>query len=574
MTETRTTRMLQPQYSSGSDAFSRTDYNEGGAAVESRTAIDFGPTYSALPVADLLTGRFAPVDYTTDGYSLYRYSAGGAWQFMGGTLIPRFVRYRASEAQALTDNVFDVVHPSQGNPNILAKYNGDLRAGGLLKSWNANDATKGALVVGWDGAVTMATTGRAYVRTRADGELGLVLHPHGAGAGNMLVVRSSGGSDVLTVDATGRLTQRTFAAFGEAGLSATSMVAVAPTTAADAVTNGLLLYGQTSQPAKTMLQVLRDAADPVPLLGIGRDSLSLGRLPWVSPRTSGQLLLAGNGIQLRASGDPANAAWWTWRTSNPTSPATEADPLQDTIQMTASSAGFGMRMPLYLSQRNRQELPTMTVLRIGDFNANFAEYARVVPDGLGGETTQAAASWVSDGRLRTGAWFLTGGVGTTRDARQTVTHVSTKRFTPLGGAIYSGQLVTDGTSFTYTWPDMAVKSSGAVDLDITTIAEVMLTQTGAGADAQSYSIETLISINGGGYAVIAGSENVPVSTSAGNRAGGNSMYVNHRSIGITPGATFSLRTRMTVGNVNTLDFYIRMFDIKVTECILVPYVAA
>lgn len=573
MTETRTTRMSQPQYSSGSDSFGRTDYNEGGAAVEGRTAIDLGTTYaSTLPVVDLVAARYAPVDFGGDGYTLYRYSAAGAWQFMGGTLIPRFVRHRASESQAITDNVFDVVHPDQANPNILAKYNGDFRTGGLLKSWNANDITKGALVVGWDGAVTMGTTGRAYIRTRSDGDLGLVLHAHGAAAGNMLTVRSSGGSDVLTVDPAGRLTQRTFAAFGEAGLSATSMVAVAPTTAADAVTNGLLLYGQSAAPAKTILQVLRESGDTVSLLGIGRDGMTVGRLPWVSPRTSGQLQFAANGFRFRASGDPANASWWEWRTSDPTDSTTEGNPALDTVQMTASTAGFGMRMPLYVSQRNRQDLPTLSLLRIGDFSAGFMELARMIPDGMGGETPQLASVWTSDGRLRTGAWFLPGGVNTTREARQSLTHVSTKRFTTVGGAPDTGQAVDNGTTYTYTWPEMTMRSSGTIDLDVTTLIEMMV--IGPGVDAQSLQVDTLISVNGGGYSVIGSAENAPIQNETGGRPAGDVLCVNHRFSAIAAGATVRFRTRVIMGNENSLDINLRMMDLKVVECVLIPYAAA
>lgn len=563
MTETRTARMNLPQWSAGTDSPSRTDFNGAFSDIETRTAYDAGDNPSSLPVTNLVAGRYSMM-VVADGYSLYRYS-GSAWQFIGGTLVPRFQRFKAMEGQASTDPAFTVEFG--GAVGITATYGGDLTVGGVLKSWNASDATKGSVVVGWNGATTLATTGRTYIRTRADSELGLVLHAHGSGAGNMLTVREPGNSDILTVDAIGRLTQRTFAAFGGAAMPSTSMVAVAPTSAVDAITNGLLLYGQSAASAKTMLQILRDSGDSAPVFSVGRDAITLGRLPW----TSGSLTLASIGHTLRASGVSANPYYFRVRRSDPTSGVTEANTALDTTVFYINEDATVSQLPTVIAQRLKIASTTLQLFRVNDFTAGFLTLSRLVSDGMGGETAQLASSWASDGRLSAGAWWRA--IGTLRDARQPVVHKSTKTYAVIGDPVNQGQHVDPSSSFTYTWAQMTTRSAGATDLRVRIETEVLFDVPGSGAKAVDWTMRTQISINGGAYSEIGASENVGATTPTSGRPSGDRYGSVCWATAVPAGATFTLRTIIEVGAVDE-GLRIRSFHISAEECIVENYAAA
>lgn len=580
MVETRPDRHGLVQWSSGGDSGSRLDFNEAFGKLNANAPYDDGDTLTELPVTSLVDARYVMVAITGGYRTLYRRSDTSSWDPVGGNTMPRAYTLRALEAQARTATALTISHPDFVSGSTFG-YDGSATLTGTVRVHDTEDVARGAVMIGTTAAIGLTTLGRLHVRTRATGERGIVVRPYSpvdpdVGSGNLLTAQSAGGSDVLTVDALGRLRNVASSAFGGAALSLAAVTA-APSGTDDAQTTGVLFYGQSSSPAnaKSIMQVWRDVADTAPLANIGRDNISLGRLPWVSPRTSGQLQLAANGFRFRASGDAANTSWWEWRTSDATSPATEANPALDTIQMTASNAGFGVRMPTYISQRNRQDLTTLNLLRVGDFNAGFMELARLVPDGIGGETSQPAAFWASDGKLRTGAWWLTGGVGTTREARQPLTHVCTKRYTPIDGDNYSGQFVANNTTYSYQWPEMTPKSSGVLDLDITLITEMMMTQTDAQADAQAVNVEMQISIDGGPFNQIAVVQIAPVSTPLGKRAGGAVLVSSYRLIGILPANTpFRLRTRLIVGSSNSLGVWIKMFDLKVVEALIMAYTAA
>lgn len=565
MTETRTPRLNLPQWSAGTDSPSRTDFNGAFSDLEARGAYDSGDNPSSLPVSGLVAARYSMV-VGVDGHTLYRYS-GSAWQFVGGTLVPRFQRFKAGEGQLVTDPVFSVEHPADTNANITATYGGDFSAGGVLKSWNANDATKGALVVGWNGAVSMATTGRAYLRTRANSELGLVLHAHGSGAGNMLTVREPGNSDIFTVDAIGRLTQRTFAAFGGATMPSTSMLAIAPTSAVDAITNGLLLYGQSAATAKTIMQVLRDSGDTAPILSIGRDAITMGRLPW----SGGSLTLASVGHTVRASGVAANPYYFRVRRSDPTSGVTEANPALDTTMVYVNEDGFVSSLPSVITQRYKTASTTLTLFRVTDFTAGFLSLSRLVSDGMGGETAQLASSWASDGRLGTGAWWR--GTGVVRDARQPVVHKSTKAYAVVGDPVNQGQHINPSSSFTYTWPQMTSRATGVTDLRVRIETEVLFDVPSSGTKAVDWTMYTQISVNGGAYTQIGASENVGATTPTSGRPSGDRYGSVCWATDIPAGATFTLRTIVEVGAVDD-GLRIRSMHIGAEECIVENYAAA
>lgn len=568
MTETRTPRLNLPQWSSGSDAPSRSDFNGAFSDLEARAGFDAGDSAASLPVTNLVAGRSTQLTTASDGYTMYRYN-GSAWQFTGGTLIPVAVKYRA-QAQALTATAFTVEHPSRTTAGLTATYGGDLAAAGVLRSFDADDDTRGNVVVGWSGSPVLGTHGRLYVRTRRTGDLGAVFQSHASDAGNLLTVREPGGQDLFTVDAAGRLTQRTFSAFGGASLPTQSTMAVSPTSSdADAVTNGLLLYGQASATGKSILRVQPDnTADTTPIALIQRTGIGLGRLPWGTPGTSaGTMTLAANTLYVRTSGAAENTTGYlVVRKSDPTSPATEADPTKDVTLLTVGQSGISGGLPLFLSQRQKQNVTTMTLYRVGDFSASFLELARLVPAGGGGETAQLASSWLSDGRLSTGVWWK--GTGTLREARQSIRHLCTKVWAAPGDSPTAGVYIAPNNSHTYTFPVMTVRSGTATDLNIGVLVELLM---GLNGDGQVYSARTYVAVNGGAFNLLAIQENAQVA--AAQRATGDVLTFTHRYANAPAGATFQIRIEINVGSA-TAPVYLRKIDLNIDESIFEIYVAS
>jgi hypothetical protein len=572
VTETRTPRFNLPQWSSGSDSPSRSDFNGAFADLEARGGYDAGDSAATLPVTDLVTGRSTQLTTASDGYSMYRYN-GTAWQYTGGTLVPLAVKYKAMQGQTTTGPAFTVEHPSRTTAGLTATYGGDLTAAGVLRSYDTDDDTRGVAVIGWNGVPVLGTHGRLHVRTRRTGDLGVVVQAHAADAGNLLTVRETGGQDLLTVDAAGRLTQRTFAAFGGAGLPTTSMLAISPTSSAvDGVDNGLLLYGQASAPLKSILTIRPDnTGDTTPIVVVVRDGIGLGRLPWGTPGTSsGTITYAGNTHHFRASGHASNVSYFSLRKTDVTSPATETDPTKDISLMLVTNTGISTGLPLFLSQRQRLTSVTMGLYRVSDFSAGFLELARLVPDGGGGETSQLASAWASDGRLATGAWWR--GTGVTRDARQPVKHVSRKWFALPETGGESGQLIETSGVFTYTWASMTVRSPTTTDLDVVVGMEYIGVPNPGQVDTNSFLVETLISVGGGAYTVGDSTHCTMPLTQNAIRPGGNVFTTGHRIASVPANANFVLRTRITMG-ASTPDLRLRMLDLVATEGVHEIYAA-
>jgi hypothetical protein len=581
VTETRTARFGVVQYSSGTDSPDRLDFNESYWNIDQRAAIDPGLTYTALPADLLVGGRYAlvvPAGGDSVYRTLYRRHAAGGWDYAGGNAIREPFYLRAS-TQLRTDVALTLSHVDAAAPGATFGYDGSALLTGTVRVYDAADATRGALVVGSAAAVDLAATGRLYVRTRSTGERGLVLQPYtpgggDTGSGNLLTARTAGGSDTLTVDAAGRLRAIAAAGFGGAVPSTVAAVAVAPTSnTEDGVAHGLLLYGQTAAPAKSIAQVWRDAADPAPLLNIGRDAITFGRLPWTDSRATGGMVLSANSSVHRASGQADNPSWWQWRTSDPTSPATEADLTKDKLQMSLSAAGVGMRLPLYVTQRNLVGAPTMTLARVTDFTAAFMEVARLVSDGAGGETSQLAGSWASDGRLKTGVWWK--GTGTLRDARQPLVHLCTKKFANFGDNPVTGVLVNVNGFTEYTFPVMTPRSGTNTDLLIQSVTEWMWTQhnDGGGPDAQAMSVSTYVAVNGGAFTFVAISETAGVTTDTNRRPGGGSLFVSHRYAAVPQGQNFQVKLRFAIGQEG-VKAYLRSMELTVQESVFETYVAA
>lgn len=585
MTETRTTRFGLPQWSAGTDSGSRTDFNEGYLHLEERAAYDDGATSATLPVTGVVPGRYTWQAVQPGGSgpyykTLYRLDDASGWFPVGGPTIPTTQLFRGLNAPVLTDVNADAIrveHPITGagtagwGANITYAGAGFLRSGLVLGS--ASSAALGTLAVG--GGTAPAAGERAVFRASADGEHAIVGRTTASAPGDLLRLYDNAPSAALRVDGAGHLIAGRPSSFGSAAVPTTAALAVAPTTGtADGLVNGLLLYGLTGAPelqAKLPLLVLRDIGDVNPLLSVGRDTMQVGRLPWTSSRATGNITVSANNIQFRASGWADNGYWWRLTSSDPTSGATEANPALDTVHLTVQALGISSSLPTLITNRSRLTAPTLTLNRVTNFSANFLDVARLVPDGFGGETSQVAGSWASDGRLAAGAWWRS--TGTIRDARQSVIHHSRKRYANVGDADTVGQPVNTGGSHTYTWATMTLRSGTAADLSVRCMLELVMTPNlvDGDADANVVAIETLISLNGGAFVSVDKTECNVGSSQNTHRRMGNVVNTTHRKTSVTVGSTFALRTVVTVSNTAAPNAVLRMLDVEVTEAVLESY---
>lgn len=575
MTETRTNRFELPNWSAGSDSGSRTDFNEAFNRLNDRAAWDDGSTATSLPVSSIPQGRYQLVVHDGTYRVLYRRHSGGGWDAVGGNTMPNPFHFRGIAAGVnRTDAAITFSHPDATNIGGTIGYDGSALLSGTVRVFDDDETGRGALLVGSNAVPNLTTLGRAHIRTRAIGERALTVQAHAADAGNLFTARTAGEADALFVDALGRLRGTAPSSFGGAPLPTLASLAIAPTASDDDdTTAGLLLHGSTGSAeitAKAIMRILRDSADTAPLAEFLRDSFSIGRLPW----TGSGITMAATGHTVRASGVAGNTFYWRLRRSDATSAATEANPANDVTLLDVGPNGWTSSFPLFVSNRLRTNAATATLYRVTDFGPSFLDLARLVPDGVGGETVQLASAWDSDGRLRAGAWWRS--TGTVRDARQSVRHTSRKVYAAPGSSQTSGEQVDPNSTFTYTWGLMTARSSGTIDLAIETTVELMLkpNDLDGDADAQMYGVQTLISINGGAYTQIGDQQNAQATpiNRGGQRYSGDLMRFTHRVANLPAGATFRLRTVFSVSTADPL-VWLRSLEVDAEECMIESYTA-
>lgn len=267
MTITRTDRMQQQQWSSGTDGPTRLGFNGDADFLESRAAYDDGTTGAVLPVTDVVGGRYFRRS-AADGYELHRVQ-GSSWEWVGGSIVPTRLRYRRS---AGTDIAWSTdVAGAAAAATMTA--GGELATAGLLRSVAGGSA-------GADLATDLSTpaaTGRWFVRTRATGERGVVAAAHASDAGVLFAARESGGTVPWTVDAAGRMRAQVPAAFGAATLTANVPLSVAPS-ATDST--ALDLYARSSGTPAPALRAFPDVGDASPILSVLPAAVTLGRAAW------------------------------------------------------------------------------------------------------------------------------------------------------------------------------------------------------------------------------------------------------------------------------------------------------
>jgi hypothetical protein len=321
VTETRTATFELPLYSVDTDAaLSRTDLDELSNNLESRAAFDDGSTGASLPATLLKAGRYFRQSYS-DGYALHRRSA-SAWEWVGGTVMPVRRLYRGA---AGTDIMWST-DVAGAAATATMKASGDFATNTSVRSLLAS--------AGADLTATLdpTSTGRSYVRTRADGERGLVIAAHGSGAAALLTARESGGSDVLTVDALGRLRTSVPAAFGQA--SPITGVPIAIAALVGTAGSAARLYGSTAAPVTSALQLLRSLSDGSPIFDALPDHITLGRAAW----SGGQLSL------LAPTLDSAGTWGHTGSFSASGAVATGALAVAGTVAATGAITSYGGRV--------------------------------------------------------------------------------------------------------------------------------------------------------------------------------------------------------------------------------------
>lgn len=575
MTETRTNRFDLPLWGDGSDSGSRSDFNEAFTKLNDNAARDDGVTQSALPGTGLVPGRYQLVVHDGVYRVVYRRHDGSGWDAIGGNTMPNPFHFRGIAAGvARTDAAITLSHPDAANAGGTIGYDGSATLSGTVRVFDDDELGRGALLVGTSATPDLSTLGRAHVRTRATGERALTLQAHASNAGNLLTARTAGASDVLSIDALGRLRALSPSAFGGAPLPTLASLAIAPTASDDDdTTAGLLLHGSTGSSeilAKSILQIWRDASEgAAPLADLKRDSFSIGRLPWASSA----LTLAATAHTVRAGGIAANPFYWRLRRSDPTNAGTEANPANDVTLFGVTETGSTHSLPMVISNRYRTAPVALTVQRLTDFSAAFLSLARLVPDGGGGETSQTASTWDSDGRLRAGAWWRS--TGTIRDARQSLHHLCRKVYAAPGDGATLGLQVNPSGSATLTWTTMTMRSSGTADLKISTSIELMMQPNSVDgqADAQDYSARTLVSVNGGSFTEIGNAENAqttPYNRNPIQRYSGDMFVFDHRILNVPSGATVQVRTVFTTTNANPI-VWLRSLEIDVEECMIEAY---
>lgn len=573
MTKTVTTRTGQTKWSSGSDSLRRIDLNGNADGIEGKAAIDDGTTYTALPTAmDILRGRYVMFSSGAGAYTtLYRATTdGGTWVAAAGNTVPAPINFRPHLAgdQATTDVAASFAHPSLGSVYGKLTYDGQALFA-RMTAWDPDSTARGTVYAGLNPATATDLTnlGRMHVRTRASAERALVLQAHDVAAGNLLTVRESGGSDVVTVDASGYLRARALSGFGGGAVNAAAAAVIAPTSAGgDGVDTGLLLHGQSGAAAKVILGVQRDLADTVLISRIERDKIALGRLPWGSGSAGGSIGLSGRQVTVRAEGYDVDTTLFKISRTDTTDPAnTGLDDIVSTLTRTAGS----IRVPMTMSQVLSPSAAALTLQRYVDFNGRFMEFQRVTG------STEVITALEADGRLQTGARWIS--AGTMRDARQSLRHVSTKRYATPGVDGYTTGIKLDVTggsqTYTYTFGTMQSRSVSAFDLAIKVESEYCLEfESDDFGNSSIYDI--FVSVNGGTFNLIETREFWGVAVTSSSRPVGSAPHIETTLGGLAAGATFQVRVRIkNNGSGSGAPMYLRLLYLNVEEIIATAYTA-
>lgn len=585
MTETRTATFELPQWSASSDGPSRTDYNEAFTNLEARAAYDDGVPVSALPVTGLYNKRYfwqvqQPGGGANPTYRTLWRSDGTTLYPVGGPTITTTQLYRGLHSSVSGNVNSDAVrfehasNPDDGGWGGHITYAGAayLRTG--LALGDDDDTAVGRLAVG---APALPGSGvRMSVDSYGSGEHAIVARVRHATPGSLFRGLTTGGALVFSVDGIGRLSTSSPSAFGGASPNEAAALAVAPTSGDDGITQGLMLHGLTDvghedDDDKALVRGYMDLADEVPILTVNRLNMQFGRIAWGTPgaASSGTLRFDANSATFRTYGGATGASrvYWAWHRASASEPD---DVTEDTLLANIDANRFHSALPMVVSQRQKQSAAALTLQRVTDFSGSFVNAYRLVPDGGGGETTQLAGVWASDGRLQTGAWWKA--TGTVRDARQAIHHNSTKVWAGVADGYVSGISVATNSNYTYTFGEMTVRSNGSADLIVRLNAEISFEFHEF--SGQKYNFECYISVNGGTYDKVDLTEQ-NVSPSAkfvvGTVAVGSRVIAQYILGSVSGGDTFQVRIKFNSFTGPTS--FLRKYRIDVEEALVENYTA-
>jgi hypothetical protein len=317
MAETRTDRLGLVVYSEGSDSPSRVDWNESMQQIELWGSRDEGTARDSTAQATQKIRRFLSRDWGAAPTwapagsprlrTLYRTDDDLVDWPMGGPTHPRVQDFRALEGQGIGTAAWRISHPDRPDaPTGVLGYDGGGRLAGRLSLHDPTNPTpansKAALHIGSHEAANPTALGRAYIRTVAAGEYGVVVQPHDANAAAALAVREPGGTDQFWVDSTGRVRGKGAVALGGSELAGDVLnrsLTVSPSTSSVGP-GGMVVHGRSTRAEVDPFVVRRfestSAADRV-LMRIGTRDVAIGaadhpdadaRLRLAAPLTLGQ----------------------------------------------------------------------------------------------------------------------------------------------------------------------------------------------------------------------------------------------------------------------------------------------
>lgn len=569
MTETRTARMNQPQWSSGSDSPSRTDFNEAGLAVETRTAIDRLTPDSALPSSGIVNAEYFVRTATIGGTALrtlYRGDSGGTLR--AHNWVPETLRVRPADTVASTAEGLRVDHPDVTLPALTTTWDGKVTARHSLVLGAASDTSLGRLSVGGLDAVPAGVRARI---TAAGAERALELRAGDGSVTELLRAVDSAGSAVLTISGAGGLTSTQAAAFGGTSPGAASLTGAPQPTGAQ--TAGLLAHGLESATSRAALQVNRYApgsSDPAAILSVLPSTITVGRLgAW----SGGQLDLGAPTLRVvtpRMAWFPSEASISGTSGFNP-------------FPGLTGFAGFDSSVGLFTAvgtEFNNFGDPTKISCEVASYNSSAGTWAgdllRMYQCELISGSPDAVVVGKMDaaGRLSTNApWRGSGGKPTElRDARQNITHQCTKIWAAPGN-LTAGLFIGSGGSVLYTWPTMTVRSSSITQLEIELRLELLCFRSGgATVGRQVIQIRWDYQISGGSWNSLSPNpqEGAPLNTSDFNTPGSlQDTWTGIVPITAAAGAPFRLRMTVDIGTGS--DVRLRRGDFIAREAIIQSY---
>lgn len=479
------------QWSSGDDSPSRSGFNITLANIEARTAIDQRTPAAALPSTGLVPAEYFQRTLDLGGgstaYSLYRTDPGSSWHAQAW--VPERLLVRPPDtAPAVTAEAFRVEHTSVANgPGLSTSWDGGMALRKQLILGGSADGTIGRLSVGGLDAVPASVRARI---TPLGAERGLEIRAGDSNVTELFRGVDSSGNAVLTISGSGQLTSTQAAAFG--GISpGLAPITVAPN-ATGSLATGLLAYGQSTAPTRPIIQANRyqpGGPDTNPIFTVLPSLVTVGRTgtAW----TSGEVDIGAPVIKLAAPAvgwfpDPTSIGGVASGGFDTTNGLTSI--LSALLSNSGNTAKHGAQITSYPGAGRTWSGDILQGLQteLISGNPDSALVAKITPFGQ----IQANALWRGTGTKPVQL----------RDVRQGIVHQCKKKWVNPGD-YPNGLYIPVNGSYTYTWPQMTVRSSTLTQLDVQMRMELLFFKNNSGAspDRQVAQVRWYYKIGGGSY---------------------------------------------------------------------------